>query len=292
MLPQLRNINVDNFRKIFDNNKNIDVPIELFKTVMLMSDSEAHQIVEELGLFFEYDNSLDIDGTEEEIISIICSQIERGCYPEQFVDATYFRLMFWEKAGINAYQVGFVPPGLTGVFHKPNLRLCNRKSRQLAFLLRHDRNYTFDEHGWREVEDLILNHGFTMPLLENIVATNNKQRFEFNDDKTGIRARQGHSIHVDVELKEVTPPDILYHGTSEDEVKSILSEGLKPRTRLHVHLSYDVETALKVGRRHGVPIVLKIDSTAMREDGIIFYLSNNGVWLTDFVDPKYISLID
>ena len=168
----------------------------------------------------------------------------------------------------------------------------NKKSIKLAYLLRHDKDYAFDEHGWREVEDLILNHGFTMPLLENIVATNDKQRYEFNDNKTRIRARQGHSIHVDVELKEVTPPDILYHGTSEDVVKSILSEGLESRTRLYVHLSSDIETALKVGRRHGNPKVLMIDSTAMRANGIKFYLSNNGVWLTDFVAPEYISLID
>lgn len=168
----------------------------------------------------------------------------------------------------------------------------NKKSIKLAYLLRHDKDYAFDEHGWREVEDLILTHGFTMPLLENIVATNDKQRYEFNDTKTRIRARQGHSIHVDVELKEVTPPGILYHGTSEDVVKLILSEGLESRTRLYVHLSSDIETALKVGRRHGNPKVLKIDSTAMRANGIKFYLSNNGVWLTDFVAPEYISLID
>ena len=167
-----------------------------------------------------------------------------------------------------------------------------KKSRHLAYLLRHDKDYAFDEHGWRDVEDLIRNHGFTMPLLENIVATNNKQRYEFNDDKTRIRARQGHSVQVDVELKETIPPDMLYHGTSEDVVSAILREGLKPCTRLHVHLSPDIETAVTVGRRHGCPVVLKVNAQAMKADGSVFYLSNNGVWLTDFVAPEYISLID
>ncbi|MEZ3577196.1 MAG: RNA 2'-phosphotransferase [Muribaculaceae bacterium] len=166
------------------------------------------------------------------------------------------------------------------------------KSKRLAYLLRHDKSYAFDGHGWREVEDLIRNHGFSMPMLESIVATNNKQRFEFNEDKTKIRARQGHSVNVDVELKVATPPDILYHGTSEDVVSSILNDGIKPGARLHVHLSSDAETAIKVGRRHGSPVVLKIDVAAMNADGVRFYLSNNDVWLTDFIAPKYISLID
>ncbi len=131
-----------------------------------------------------------------------------------------------------------------------------------------------------------------MPLLENIIATNNKQRFEFNDDKTRIRARQGHSIHVDVELKEVTPPDILYHGISEDVVSVILNEGLKFVTRLYVHLSSEIKPALKDSRRHGNPKVLKIETKAMRADGIRFYISNNGVWLTDYIPPEYILLID
>lgn len=166
------------------------------------------------------------------------------------------------------------------------------KSKRLAYLLRHDMSYAFDEHGWREVEDLIRNHGFSMSLLENIVATNNKQRYEFNDDKTKIRARQGHSVNVDVELTVGTPPDVLYHGTSEDVVPSILSRGIERGARLHVHLSSDIETAIKVGQRHGSPVVLKIDAAAMKVDGVRFYLSNNGVWLTDFIAPKYISLID
>lgn len=89
------------------------------------------------------------------------------------------------------------------------------RGKRLAFLLRHDKNYQFDEHGWREISDLITNHGYTMDELKEIVETNNKQRYEFSEDMTHIRARQGHSVQVDVELEEKLPPDLLYHGTGE-----------------------------------------------------------------------------
>ena len=167
-----------------------------------------------------------------------------------------------------------------------------RKSQKLAFLLRHDINYAFDEHGWRDIEDLIRNYGYTMELLENIISTNNKQRYEFNEDRTMIRARQGHSINVDVELAEAIPPQVLYHGTSVNSLVSIMTKGLTPGKRLHVHLSSDVEAAQKVGRRHGELIVLRIDARRMENDGVKFFLSNNGVWLTDYVAPEYISLIE
>lgn len=166
-----------------------------------------------------------------------------------------------------------------------------KKSRKLAKRLRHDSRDHYDEHGWRSVEDLILHHGFTMPLIEHIVATNNKQRFEFNEDKTKIRARQGHSVEVDVELKEAIPPDILYHGTAEENRDSIFLNGLEKRNRLHVHLSEDVDTAKKVGLRHGPPIVYAIDCKEMIKDGIRFLLSANNVWLTEYVAPKYLHII-
>lgn len=171
-------------------------------------------------------------------------------------------------------------------------RNLKRKSQRLAYWLRHDTDYAFDKHGWRDTNDLICNHGYTMSMLDEIVETNNKQRYEFNEDKTKIRARQGHSIKVDVELKEAYPPSALYHGTSCNSLDSILKEGLKSRSRLHVHLSTDEHTAVKVGSRHGEPIVLKINTRSMSEDGIRFYLSNNGVWLTDYVDPKYLDVIE
>lgn len=167
-----------------------------------------------------------------------------------------------------------------------------KKGKRLAFLLRHDTEYKFDEHGWREVSDLIKNHGYTMKEIEEIVETNNKKRYEFSDDKKKIRARQGHSIPVDVELKEATPPDVLYHGTAKNFVDSIWKNGIKKMSRLYVHLSGDEETARKVGKRHGHPVVIFINTKQMREDGIKFYLSNNNVWLTEFVDKKYLMFVN
>ena len=163
-----------------------------------------------------------------------------------------------------------------------------RKGKRLAFLLRHDKDYQFDEHGWREVSDLIANHGYTMELLDEIVETNNKKRYEYSEDKSKIRACQGHSVNVDVELKEVLPPDILYHGTAETTLSAIMKEGIIKGSRLHVHLSQTEETALNVGKRHGKPVVIRINAGQMNQDGIKFYLSNNGVWLTEYVSPKYI----
>lgn len=166
------------------------------------------------------------------------------------------------------------------------------KSKELAFLLRHDTEYQFDSHGWRKVEDLIKNHDYTMVELEEIVKTDNKQRYEFNDNKQLIRARQGHSIPVDVELKEKMPPDILYHGTAQRFLNSILEQGILKGTRLFVHLSDNIETAEKVGMRHGKPAVICINTKQMAEDGIKFYLSANNVWLTEYVDSKYITKIN
>ena len=166
----------------------------------------------------------------------------------------------------------------------------NNMSKRLAYLLRHDRRYEFDANGWRKVSDLIDNHGFTFDVLQDIVNTNNKQRFEFSSDMRYIRARQGHSIHVDVELEECVPPPFLYHGTAKHFMDKILAEGLKPQNRLHVHLSSTIETAVDVGKRHGVPVVFKVDSLKMSHDGVKFYLSRNGVWLTDYVATEYLSL--
>lgn len=163
-----------------------------------------------------------------------------------------------------------------------------KQGKKLSYLLRHDQSYAFDEHGWREVSDLMANHGFTLEVLREIVATNNKQRYEFSEDMTRIRARQGHSIRVDVELAEAMPPDILYHGTAKSFVESIMSQGIQKGKRLYVHLSTTIDMATKVGERHGEPVVLAIDAKRMHEDGIKFFLSRNNVWLTEFVDVKYI----
>ena len=169
----------------------------------------------------------------------------------------------------------------------------------ISLVLRHKpdaAHITLDEHGWANVEELldgINNTGrkIDMEILEEIVATDNKQRYSINQNKTMIRANQGHSIPVDVELKEQEPPEFLYHGTATGFLDSIINEGLKPMSRLYVNLSKDTETALKVGKRHGDSIILKIYSRDMYKDGCKFYLSENGVWLTKKVDVKYFEAI-
>lgn len=168
-------------------------------------------------------------------------------------------------------------------------------SRFISLILRHKPEtigITLDEHGWANVKDLIegikKTRPFDMDMLEEIVRTDNKQRYSFNEDKTLIRANQGHSISVDVELKKAVPPDILYHGTGEKYVSSIDKEGLLPKSRLYVHLSKDEDTAVNVGKRHGKPVVYKVDARKMQEDGFEFFLSVNGVWLTNEVPVKYI----
>ena len=176
------------------------------------------------------------------------------------------------------------------------MRKIDKLSVFISLVLRHKpeaTRITLDEHGWANVDELINGINNTgrkidMTMLEEIVKTDNKQRYSFNEDKTLIRANQGHSIPVDVELKEQEPPELLYHGTADRFVKSIMKEGLKPMSRLYVHLSKDIETAKKVGKRHGNPVVLKIHSEQMKRDGGKFYLSENGVWLTKKVDVEYL----
>ncbi|HBV17850.1 RNA 2'-phosphotransferase [Chryseobacterium carnipullorum] len=172
-----------------------------------------------------------------------------------------------------------------------------RISKFLSLILRHQPEIIelkLDENGWAEVNELITKSAkgrmhFSFEDLKEVVETNNKKRFAFNEDKTMIRASQGHSIDIDLALKTIQPPDFLYHGTAEANISSILGKGIEKRSRQHVHLSADKETATKVGMRHGKPVILTIRTKEMHDDGIAFYLSANGVWLTDFVDAKYIS---
>ena len=169
-------------------------------------------------------------------------------------------------------------------------------SKYMSLILRHKPEVIgicIDEHGWANVEKLIQgiaknNPGFNMEALEEIVKTDNKQRYSFNDDKTLIRANQGHSIQVDVELEEKEPPNVLYHGTGEKYVTSIDKNGLIPKSRLYVHLSRDIETARAVGKRHGKEIIYSVNSAQMYKDGYKFYLSKNGIWLTKKVPMKYL----
>lgn len=170
-----------------------------------------------------------------------------------------------------------------------------KTSKFLSLILRHKPEVigiTLDEHGWARVDEVIAGivktRPMSMAILEEIVATDSKGRYAFNEDKTLIRANQGHSVHVDVELAEKLPPEVLYHGTGEKSVASIEAQGLLPMSRLYVHLSTDVETATKVGQRHGKPVVFRVDAQAMVAQGHRFYVSRNGVWLTKHVPAEFL----
>ena len=179
-----------------------------------------------------------------------------------------------------------------------NIGNQDNDGRFLSFILRHRPDaigISLDEHGWARTEELIAgiakSRPFDMQTLEEIVRTDSKQRYSFNEDKTLIRANQGHSIPVDVELEKKTPPDVLWHGTGEKYVESINQIGLIPKSRLYVHLSKDYETAKTVGSRHGKPVVYRVSAKQMAEDGYQFYLSVNGVWLTKEVPVQYLSIL-
>ena len=169
-------------------------------------------------------------------------------------------------------------------------------SKYIALLLRHhpeEADLFMDEHGWVDTQALIAGiqktyPDFDMDYLEKIVREDEKQRYAFNEDRTKIRASQGHSVQVDVELKETEPPQYLFHGTGEKYVNSILEKGLIPGSRLYVHLSKDPDTAYKVGQRHGRPVIFTVRAGDMYKNGYRFYLSANGVWLTDTVPVEYL----
>lgn len=168
-------------------------------------------------------------------------------------------------------------------------------SRYISLILRHKPEtigITLDEHGWADVGELIegvnRTHPLDMDLLEEIVRTDDKQRYSFNEDRTLIRANQGHSVPVDVELEKAEPPEYLWHGTGLKYVESIDRQGLLPKSRLYVHLSSDRDTAVKVGGRHGKPVIYRILSGEMARADISFYRSVNGVWLVKKVPVCYL----
>jgi putative RNA 2'-phosphotransferase len=171
-----------------------------------------------------------------------------------------------------------------------------RISKFLAQVLRHDPGrigVTLDAEGWADVDELLTAAAraglpFSRAELEEVVRTNPKQRFTLDRAADRIRANQGHSVDVDLGLSPVEPPGVLFHGTSRTVLPVLLAEGLRPMRRRHVHLSPDVETALAVGRRHGPPAVLVVDSATMHAAGHPFYRSANGVWLTDHVPAVYL----
>jgi len=169
-------------------------------------------------------------------------------------------------------------------------------SKFLSLVLRHQPETIgihLDHNGWTDVDELIEksnNYGvkFDRETLHHIVETNPKKRFAFNDTFDKIRASQGHSIEIELGYNNQKPPEILYHGTGEKSVQSIMDTGLEKRSRQHVHLSSDIETAMKVGQRHGKPYVFKVLAGQMYNDNFQFFISDNGVWLTDNVPTKYL----
>ena len=165
-------------------------------------------------------------------------------------------------------------------------------SKFLSLILRHKPQIVglqLDEHGWAEVDELIRRvKDLDRVTLEKIVEQDEKQRYSFSADGKLIRANQGHSIPVDLELENLKPPEFLYHGTTERFSASILAQGLLKMSRLYVHLSSDVETAEKVGLRRGKPKIFVVESGKMFIDGFKFFKSVNGVWLTEHVPAKYL----
>lgn len=177
--------------------------------------------------------------------------------------------------------------------HRP----LKRTSKFLSLVLRHKpeaAHVTLDAHGWVAVEALI--HGaheagvaLDRALLEEVVRTSDKQRFAFSADGQRIRANQGHSVRIDLQLSPVQPPPMLFHGTATRFLASIRTHGLRPGSRQHLHLSSDAATATRVGQRHGTPVVLMVRAEAMHAAGHRFYQSANGVWLTDSVPPEHLA---
>ena len=172
-------------------------------------------------------------------------------------------------------------------------------SRHLTKLLRHtpeEADLTLEPGGWVPVKLLIANCAtkngmiYTEDILKRIVANSDKQRFSFNDAGDKIRANQGHSIEIDLQLDVAVPPKVLYHGTATSNIRAIFEIGINKMSRHAVHLSDNMETATKVGSRHGNPVVLVVDSETMYKAGYDFFKSDNGVWLTDSVPKQYIAL--
>jgi putative RNA 2'-phosphotransferase len=175
---------------------------------------------------------------------------------------------------------------------KENTRL----SKFLSLVLRHQPEsigIVLDDNGWTDLHVLIEkanNNGvpLSVDIVKHIVETNAKKRFALNETADRIRANQGHSVDVDPGYMAQTPPEILYHGTSQKAVPDIMRSGLDKRQRHHVHLSRDIETAIRVGQRHGKPFVFEVLAGQMAEAGFIFYLSDNGIWLTDHVPVEFL----
>ncbi len=173
-------------------------------------------------------------------------------------------------------------------------------SKSLSYVLRHQPDsigVELEPAGWIEVDTLLMafersGRRISRSTLEHVVETNDKRRFELSGDGRRIRARQGHSVEVDLAYEAATPPDVLYHGTATRNLDSILEQGLSKGNRHHVHMSTNRRAMLAVGMRHGRPVLLAIDAAQMREDGHEFFVTGNDVWLTDHVPPAYLKIVD
>ena len=176
----------------------------------------------------------------------------------------------------------------------------NRLSKFLSWVLRHQPEaigITLDTNGWTDISSLLQQaalHGHTMSreTLDHIVHTNSKQRFALDTTGTKIRASQGHTVDIALGLTPRQPPKTLYHGTAVTYADPIATKGILKQQRQHVHLSSEITTARQVGQRHGVPHIFRVDAARMYQDGFLFFLSDNGVWLTDHVPAIYLSDID
>lgn len=178
----------------------------------------------------------------------------------------------------------------------PNEKQLMRLSKLLSYHLRHrpdELGITLGAGGWVGVDELLAalarrGTSITRAELEEVVAGNSKQRFAFDESGVRIRANQGHSVEVDLDLEPCEPPGTLFHGTGAGSAATIAREGLHKMRRHHVHLSADLSTALAVGSRHGRPVVFLVDAGTMHAAGFLFYRSANGVWLVDAVPPTYL----
>lgn len=163
-----------------------------------------------------------------------------------------------------------------------------RISKRLAYLLRH--SSLPDRNGWVKVELLLDELSVSHQDLALIIESDDKVRFELSKDDISVRASYGHSIDVDLGLEPETPPEILYHGTAVKYLESIMQDGLKPRKRNFVHLSETIDMAEQVGSRHGVSVVLSVNSEAMVLNKYNFYKAKNGVWLTEDIPVQFIKI--
>ncbi len=169
-------------------------------------------------------------------------------------------------------------------------------SKTLSQHLRHkpqSLGLNLETSGWVQVDALLeaqARKGFSLSReeLEKVVTQNDKQRFSFDPTRTRIRANQGHSVEVDLELTVFEPPETLYHGTNDAALEAIFRGGLQRMSRHHVHLSPDTQTAVRVGSRRGKAVILRVRALEMHRAGFVFYRSDNGVWLTDHVPPAYL----